>query len=643
MSTTIFDIKRPIESPERDPSTLSNYYAFNVNLTDIEYHVDWEKKILVGKVIYDLSIKESSQPSSIILDTSYLNVFKASINDEETPFVLDEKRLEPLGTKLSIPLHKWRTKTSSTKAQLKLSLEFSTTEKVTAVQWLEPEQTAGKTAPYLFSQCEAIHARSMYPCFDTPSVKSPMNISIYSIYPTVSSGNVVSKPSKPGSEIEPYVFKQELPIPSYLFAIASGDISNAPIGPRSLIYSEPSFLQACQYEFEADTEKFIEVAEKIVFPYEWKTYNVLILPPSFPYGGMENPNITFATPTLISGDRQNVDVIAHELAHSWSGNLVTNCSWEHFWLNEGWTMYLERRIVGSIHGEAYRHFSAIIGWKDLQDDIDSMSPATREKYSPLVVDLSNLADPDDAFSTVPYEKGFNLLFLIEQKLGGFKEFDPFIPFYFTKFRTQSLDTYQFKDTLYEFFKHKKDILDEIDWDTWFYSPGMPPVKPDFDTSLADACYALSAKWVDAALNAPKNATISYFKEKFSVENLKGWNSQQYLVFLDSVTDSPKIRWSDAAPSNAVKALGEIYKFESSSNPEVISRWFKIAVKARLGHESTYNPLANWLGTVGRMKFVRPGFRELAKVDKPLAISTFKKNELFYHPICRNMVSRDLGL
>lgn len=272
-----------------------------------------------------------------------------------------------------------------------------------------------------------------------------------------------------------------------------------------------------------------------------------------------------------------------------------------------------------------------------------MSPAVYERYSPLVVDLKNLADPDDAFSTVPYEKGFNLLFLIEQKLGGFKEFDPFIPYYFTKFQKQSLDTYQFKDALYGFFTDKHELLDEIDWDTWFYAPGMPSIKPKFDTSLVDACYSLSEKWVDAALDAPKDASPSFFKKSFSLDDLKGWNSQQYLVFLDSVTDSSRIQWSDAAPSNAVKALGEIYEFATSSNPEVISRWYKIAVKARLGEESTYKPLADWLGTVGRMKFVRPGFRQLAEVDKDLAIATFKKNELFYHPICRAMVAKDLGV
>lgn len=643
--TRKFDESRPAQSPQLDPSTLSNYQAFELKHTDIEYTVDWDKKKLVGSVKYKLTVKDVVTTHKIALDTSYLDVKSASIDGKTAPFALAKERIEPLGTLLQIPISLQPSSTSDNSKTITLELEFSTTEKVTAIQWLEPEQTDGKKTPYLFSQCEAIHARSLFPCFDTPSVKSPMKISIYSKYPSVSSGVLAKSPKKDDDwKTTPYVFEQEIPIPSYLFAIASGDIASAPIGPRSHIYSEPSMLKACQYEFEADTEKFIEAAEKIVFPYEWKTYDVLILPPSFPYGGMENPNITFGTPTLISGDRQNVDVIAHELAHSWSGNLVTNCSWEHFWLNEGWTMYLERRIVGAIHGEAYRHFSAIIGWKDLQDSIDSMDTHTRDKYSRLVVDLQQGQDPDDAFSTVPYEKGFNLLFHIEQVLGGVEAFEPFIPYYFNKFKKQSLDTYQFKDTLFEFFKDRTKLLNQIDWDTWFFSPGMPPVKPKFDTSLVDNVYELSDKWVDSILNAPSDASKKYFEDKFSLNDLKDWNSQQYLVLLDSLTDSTKIeKWSEPVPSQAVKALGEIYKFSSSANPEVISRWYKIAVKARLGHESTYKPLADWLGTVGRMKFVRPGFRELNKVDKDLAVATFKKNEMFYHPICRSLVAKDLGL
>lgn len=239
--------------------------------------------------------------------------------------------------------------------------------------------------------------------------------------PTGSKAFQAGEDGAPGTLL--YTFKQQIPIPSYLFAIASGDLASASIGPRSTIWTGPEELIGCKWELENDMEKFLEAAEKIVYEYAWTTYNVLVLPNSFPYGGMENPIYTFATPTIISGDKQNIDVIAHELAHSWSGNLVSNASWEHFWLNEGWTTYIERRIQAAIHGEPHRDFSAIIGWKALQDSVERIG--TDHEFTKLVVDLKD-KDPDDAFSSVPYEKGFNFLYYLEKLLGK-EKWDKFIP------------------------------------------------------------------------------------------------------------------------------------------------------------------------------------------------------------------------
>jgi leukotriene-A4 hydrolase len=307
-------------------------------------------------------------------------------------------------------------------------IELSTTDECTALQWMTPAQTSNKKHPYMFSQCQAIHARSIYPCQDTPDVKSTFDFNIRSPLPVLASGLPTgSKEFQHGQADAPgtllYTFKQDIPIPSYLFAIASGDLATASIGPRSIVATGPEELQSCQWEFEEDMESYLKTAEKIVYDYAWTTYNVLVLPASFPYGGMENPIFTFATPTLISGDRQNVDVIAHELAHSWSGNLVSNASWEHFWLNEGWTVYLERRIQGAIHGEAFRHFSAIIGWKALRDSIERYGED--HEFTKLIVDLKG-KDPDDAFSSIPYEKGFTFLFHLENLIGKDK-WDKFIP------------------------------------------------------------------------------------------------------------------------------------------------------------------------------------------------------------------------
>ncbi|CUM63110.1 uncharacterized protein PRCAT00000677001 [Priceomyces carsonii] len=612
---------RPSESPEYDPSTLSNYKYFKVLETDLKLNILFDKKIVEGKVHYELEYLKSTK--NIDLDISHLKVISTSVDGSKVDFEVINSNHE-LGSILRI---KYADETGS---KVSLSIEFETTSKCTALQFLEKEATDGKKSPYLFSQCANIHARSLFPCFDTPSVKSPYKMSARSPYFTLMSGLPA------GIKDGVYTFNQPICIPSYVVAIASGDIVKAPIGPRSHVYCEPLMIEACKREFEHDMENFIKIAEALIFTYPWDQYDVLVLPMSFPYGGMENPNMTFATPTLISGDRQNVDVIAHELAHSWSGNLATNCSWEHLWLNEGWTVYLERRITGRLHGNAARDFSAIIGWNDLQNAIKGMKNADR--YSPLVVNLKDRCSPDDAFSVVPYEKGFTLLYHIEQTLGGTEVFDPFIPHYFKRFKNKSLDTYQFLDLLYEFFSDKKKELDSIDWKAWIFNPGMPPVKPNFDTSLADQCYSLADKWYKEITENNDD-----YKKYFDKKDITCFSANQSVVFLDSLISFEKIgTFTWKSHKSALEALNEIYTdYSKSSNCEVLSRWLILQVTGENQH--FYKRLGEFLGTVGRMKFVRPGYVLLNKVDHELAIHYFKQFESRYHPICRSMVKKDLNL
>ena len=619
----------PKSSPELDPSTLSNYYNFKVNHTTLNLNVLFDEKILKGSIILNLkSINNNSD--KILLDTSYLKINKILINDTEidnSNYKINN-RIEPLGSSLEINYK------SNVNDEFKLEIFYQTTDKCTALQWLDPEQTDGKKNPYLFSQCEPIHARSFFPCFDTPSIKSKFTYYFNSKLNTLTSG--LLKDIKDNSI---YHFEQPVPIPSYLVSIASGDIVDAKIGPRSKVYSEPFFINKCKYEFENDTESFIKTAENIVFPYEWQDYDVLILPNSMPFGGMEHPNCTFATPTLISGDRENIDVIAHELAHSWSGNLVTNCSFEHFWLNEGWTVYLERRIQGKIHGDSFRHFSAIIGWNDLNNSIISMGKSA-ERFSTLIQNLKDKTDPDDSFSTVPYEKGFNLLFHIEQILGGTKEFDPFIKHYFNKYKYSSLDSYEFLDTLYEFYSDRKDLLDSIDWKVWLYQPGLPPM-PKFDTSLVDQCYNLANKWFEKINNNDQDDLSKFFNS----DDIKDFGANQNGVFLDKLVSFEGINgftWKSTKGIDAIHLMSKIYsKYPESQNAEVIFRWFRLLLTAN--HKPSFIKLADWLGTVGRMKFVRPSYSMLNEVDHQLAIETFNKYAMIYHPICRSMVKKDLGL
>ncbi|KAJ5446094.1 hypothetical protein N7491_002176 [Penicillium cf. griseofulvum] len=605
-------------NPPRDPNTVSNYNNWRSTHITANFDILFDQKKLVGNVVHQFKSITDGESQEIILDTSHLDIGAVKVDGQPSKWEFLPP-LEPYGVPLKISLDK-PVKLNGT---LEVDIEVKTTDKCTALQWLTPAQTSNKKHPYMFSQCQAIHARSIFPCQDTPDVKATFDFNITSPLPVMTSGLPIRKSSMESkADHKLYRFHQSVPIPSYLFAIASGDVAEAPIGPRSVVATSPDKLEECKWELEADTENFITTIEKIVYPYAWGEYNVLILPPSFPYGGMENPIFTFATPSIISKDRENIDVIAHELAHSWSGNLVTNASWEHFWLNEGWTVYLERRILAAIHGERYRHFSAIIGWKSLTDAVEHFGDD--HEFTKLIVDLKG-KDPDDAFSSVPYEKGFNFLFYLENLIGKSK-FDKFIPHYFTTFKCKSLDSYEFKALILDFFKSDAEaskLLEELDWDKWFYAPGLPP-KPSFDTSMVDVVYKLSKKW--------QSLPDSSFQPHIS--DIKGLTANQLVVFLEEMLLlerplSPKIS----------KLMDDVYGFTKSENIEVSNLYCQVGMKA--GDDSVIEPTTELLGRVGRMKFVRPLFRNLQKINRPVALATFEKYKDFYHPICRGMVEKDL--
>ena len=301
------------------------------------------------------------------------------------------------------------------------------------------------------------------------------------------------------------------------------------------------------------------------------------------FAGMENPIYTYVTPTTVSGDRENVDVVAHELSHSYSGNLVTAATWMDFWLNEGWTTYLERRLQAALHGEPNRDFSSIIGWKALTESIKEFGQ--EHEFTKLVPELEG-KDPDDAFSSVPYEKGYTFLSYLEGIVGR-QKWNKYIPHYFTTFARKSLGSVEFKADLLSFFASDAQVssaLDAVDWKTWLYSPGLPP-KPKFDTSLADVCYDLAFKWQKPDYEPVK-------------KDIDGWRANQVVVFLDSILD-----FEQPLSKERAQLLGDTYNFAQSKNVEVSSRYLKVGLKSRL--ESVYKATAELLGNVGRMKFVRP--------------------------------------
>ncbi|KAG8986317.1 hypothetical protein FRB90_004074, partial [Tulasnella sp. 427] len=447
---------------------------------------------------------------------------------------------------------------------------------------------------------------------------------------------------KVGEEVVEYKYNQPIAIPSYLIAIASGDLVYKPFDSlpgkswKTGCWAEPETIEASYWEFHKDTAHYVEVAEKLVTPYEFGVYDVLVLPPSFPYGGMENACLTFLTPTLLAGDRSLVDVVAHEASHSWFGNNVTTADSGHFWLNEGFTTYLERILQGELHGSAEREFSRVASYED------------ERKYQRLVIPYTFGEDPDNAYSSIPYEKGSNFLLYLERQLGGLPVMLPYLKDYVNTFRGQSIRTDEWKKHLFKYFsknggQEKLDILNKVDFDTWLHGEGLElPAVIEYDTSLAKKAYDLADAWNKSRSSSPSDL-------KFSPSDLKDFSSNQIVVFLEALQSlSPPL------PGSHLQHMNDTYSsFNTTGNAEIRSRWYGLVLEnpdKSFAKEFT-EQAAKWIvgsekgstGLKGRMKFCRPGFRSIHKVESDLAVKYFEANKQYFHPIAAKLISKDLGL
>ncbi|XP_078716937.1 leukotriene A-4 hydrolase [Lampetra fluviatilis] len=603
-----------------DPSSLSQEPGLAQRHLSLSLHVDFSSHVLRG--VASLRLLALSSASSLVLDTRDLKILKVTSSNGPTTFAVGAAH-KTLGSALEITLP-----TPVEKGQeVTVDVEYETAPSASALQWLTPEQTAGKQHPYLFSQCQAIHCRSMVPCQDTPSLKFTYDAKVSvpkSLVALMSALSDGSEPDPTNGEFTIHKFKQPVQIPSYLIALVVGALESREIGPRSKVWSEKEFVEQAASEF-SETETMLTTAEELVGPYVWGRYDLLVLPPSFPYGGMENPCLTFVTPTVLAGDKSLAGVVAHEISHSWTGNLVTNKTWEHFWLNEGHTVYLERMIAGKMFGEKTRQFFAIGGWKSLQESVDTFGP--EHGFTKLVPVLDGV-DPDDSFSTVPYEKGFALLYHLEQALGGPDVFIGFVKAYIEKFAYSTATTEQWKAFLFEYFKDKADVLQAVDWKAWIYSPGMPPVKLQYDTTLADACSALAARW-----SQTKDVDLA----SFNADDLKDFSSNQKVEFLALLLLQP------ALPVKSLQRMEEVYKLNSVKNSEIRFRWLRLGLRARWEEAI---PLALRMATEqGRMKFTRPLFRDLFAYEAAhgRAIAAFQAARATMHPVTGTLVAKDLNL
>ena len=487
------------------PAVVTDEHSYSkpelavVKHLDLDIKVDFDTQTISGKASW--LIDNISKGNEIIFDENTLNITKVTLGDEEkeTKFELG-KDTEFHGKPLHITIEPNTTK---------VNIYYNTTKDAVALQWLKPEQTADKKKPFLFSQGESVWSRTWIPCQDSPGIRFTYNAKVTVPKDLLAIMSAVNPQKKNDTGV--YTFKQDKAIPSYLMAIAVGDIGFQSIDNRTGVYAEPSMLKKSAWEF-AELGKMVVAAEKLYGPYRWGRYDVLVLPPSFPYGGMENPNLTFLTPGVIAGDRSLTSLLAHELGHSWSGNLVTNATWDDIWLNEGFTTYVEHRIGEAIFGQKEFEMQNVIIRKELIDNVaeyGDTNPDTRLKVS-----LTG-RNPDEGISMIPYVKGYAFLRVIENAVGR-EKFDVFIKNYFDAHAFKSITTDDFIKYLNEnLIKDDKALADKIKLEDWIFKPGIPSNITPVSSADFDAIDKIQKSWRETGVKGlSKKITTTTEKQHF---------------------------------------------------------------------------------------------------------------------------------
>jgi leukotriene A-4 hydrolase/aminopeptidase len=568
-----------------DIHSWSNPAEVRVRHLHLDLEVVFEQQTIRGTAI--LTIQRVSEGARhIVLDSRALQIDETEVSSDgvkyrEARFSIGRKDAI-LGAPLTIDI------APDTKF---VRVRYSTDPTASALQWLTPPQTAGGMHPFLYTQSQAIHARSWIPLQDSPGVRVTYEARI-----RVPAGLKAVMGATNCPDTADCRFYMDHPIPSYLIALAVGDLAYRPTGRRTGVWAEPSVVEAAAAEF-SDMEKMLEAAERLYGPYRWSHYDVLVLPPSFPFGGMENPRLTFATPTILAGDKSLVSLVAHELAHSWSGNLVTNATWSDFWLNEGYTVYIERRILEELYGRARAEMEAALGYQDLEDELKSHPAADQI----LHVDVSG-RDPDDGATQIPYEKGALLLRQIEETFGR-DRFDAYLRDYFDHFAFRSITTAESLAYLRaHLFAQNPPLAAKIPLDEWVYQPGLPasapqPVSEAFAAIDSEIAGWMKGKKIDTA----------------------GWSTQEWLHFLRGLPQK--------LDATHMRRLDSLYQLTDSRNDEILDQWLLMAVKNR--YAPAYPRLEDFLTTVGRRKYVKPLYEAM---EPGQAMAIYEKARPGYHPI-----------
>jgi hypothetical protein len=590
-----------------DPHSFSRPEEIAVEHIELDLEVDFDARRLRGRAT--LTLEHRLGGDELWLDAWGLDIRAVRLDDDAAAaeFRLGDE-VEFVGQPLIVTVRP---------GTERVHIDYETGERAIGLQWFEPDQTATRRHPFLLTQSETVFARSWVPCQDTPRARFTYGarLRVPEGMTALMSAVNGTEPAEDGA----WRFRMPQPIPSYLLALAVGEVAFRPLGERTGVWAELPVLERAADEF-AETEAMLRIAEELFGPYRWERYDLIVLPPGFPWGGMENPRLTFVTPTLITGDRSLVSTIAHEIAHSWSGNLVAAGSWGDLWLNEGLTSYCERRIMEELRGAGEVDMVAFVDQQGLRDAIEELGPESPDTH--LRLDLAG-RDPDASFGDVAYEKGYLFFRLLEETFGR-ASWDRFLRDYFDGFAFSAVDTDGFLAFLDEQLIAGRPDADEIraaiDIPAWVDGPGLPQNAPRLDTTTLEAVEDQARLFVEGA---PAKGLVT-----------AGWTTQHWVHFIR--------RLPGALPHERLAELDAAYGLTGSGNAVILQAWLLEAV--RRDYRPADAALEGFLGKVGRQYLIRPLYRALtvSETGRERARRIFEASAAGYHPVVRRAIASDLG-
>lgn len=595
-----------------DAHSYANISKISTKHLHLDLDVDFENQRIYGVARHEMSEHETE---TAIFDVKELEIIKVTTGKKGTTeksaeYAIGESH-EILGAPLTVSISK--------KTRF-INIYYKTTDETEAIDWLDPSLTTGKTKPFMYTQGQAILTRSWIPLQDTP-----MNRITYSADVKVPEGLMAIMSASNPKELSAsnqYHFEMKQQIPSYLIALAIGNLVYTPLGNKCGVYTEPENASAAAYEF-ADLPKMMSAAEKLYGKYRWDQYDIVILPYSFPFGGMENPRLTFANPTILAGDRSLVSVIAHELAHSWSGNLVTNATWNDFWMNEGFTVYFEGRIMEELYGEEIANILATIQYQDLQMALKELGDSDHPEDTHLKLQL-DMRNPDDGMTDIAYNKGAFFLRTLERDIGR-RRLDAFLKNYFNEFAFETITTEQFVEYLNAELLEPNNIKFNVN--EWIYESGLPSNCVAIESERLDEMKKLAAHYNGGKHGLPK---------KLKGKTRGDFITQEWQTFIRELDHDMDVK--------DLKILDDQFKFSQNGNAEIKTEWFQLCVRA--GYVEARPMMRAFLNKVGRRWHIMNVYKRLVESDRAgdyeFALDVFEEAKSGYHYVSRNTIEEILA-